>query len=299
MPNASVQAFSSTPIGFYQFWWSHHWFCVGQLLLDSLSTHSIHSLPTCTKPTQNPPPGGTGHARAKVSWFGILPHCLYLSLLEKELQVSYMEAPTSLPYGREISFLSTLKNISSDNTLSYLRGILILSVKQCKGVSTVKLHIPKHGIWLTTRKTRAFRTYRTCWGASELTRFLWLKMPGPENSTVDLSQNLPQVKLPFQVSWPKDRSRFTATCSVCLFLQTLHWDVQLTLQPSVQFWNLPSLLKTTVICSLGGLVHFSAPSSSTTSVEGCFRRSRLSALAMGTGNYIYSLQVSPLVFLCS
>lgn len=90
---ASIQAFSSTPIHFYQSWWSHHWFCVGQLLLDSLSTHSIHSLPTCTKPIQKPPPGGIGHARAKVSWFGILPDCLYLSLLEKELQVSHRETP--------------------------------------------------------------------------------------------------------------------------------------------------------------------------------------------------------------
>lgn len=59
----------------------------------TLSTHSIHNIPTCTKPTQKPPPGGIGHARAKVSWFGILPDCLYLSLLEKELYVSYRETP--------------------------------------------------------------------------------------------------------------------------------------------------------------------------------------------------------------
>lgn len=54
---------------------------------------SIYNIPTCTKPTQKPPPEGIGHARAKVSWFGILPHCLYLSLLEKELQVSYRQTP--------------------------------------------------------------------------------------------------------------------------------------------------------------------------------------------------------------
>lgn len=212
-----------------------------------------------------------------------------------------MEAPTSLPYGRKISFLSTLKNISSDSTLSYLRGILILSVKQCKGVSTVKSHIPKHGIWLTTWKTRAFRTYQTCWGASELARFLWLKMPGPENSTVGISQNLSKAKLPFQVSWPKDRSRFTVTCSVCLFVFT-DSSLRCTTHTAAFCPVLKPSLSREDHCALQsrGLVHFSAPSSSTTSVEGCFREPILSVLAMGTGNFIYfSFQVSPLVFLCS
>lgn len=247
---ASIQAFSFTPIRFYQFWWSHHGFCVGQLLLDSLSTHSIHNIPTCTKPTQKPPPGRICHARAKVSWFRILPDCLDLSLLEKELQVSYRETPHFSALWKENLISKYTKNISLDNTLSYLRGILILTIKQYKGVSPVESHIPKHGIWLTIWKTRAFQNL------SDLLRCLWTRSFSVTEDARAWKQYCGHISesITSQTSIPGQLTQGQSSlyCHFFFFfLQILRWDVQLTPLPSVQFWNLPSLMKTTVLCSLG------------------------------------------------
>lgn len=241
----STLQFRCSALHFYQFWWSYHRFCVGQLLLDSLSTHSIHNLPTCTQPTQKLPPGGIGHARAKVSWFRILPDCLCLSLLEKELQVSYRETPHFSALWKENLISKYIKNISLDNTLSYVRGILILSIKQCKGVSPVESHIPKHGIWLTIRKTRAFQNL------SDLLRCLWTRSFSVTEDARAWKQCCGHISesIASQSAIPGQLTQ--GQSSLFFFVQILHWDVQLTLLPSVQFWNLPFLMKTTVLCSLG------------------------------------------------
>lgn len=69
----------------------------------------------------------------------IISHSLLFlfSFLRKGLQRSYRDYPISLPLGRKRSFLYRYKIFLQTNILSYIRGILIMSIKQCKGVSPV------------------------------------------------------------------------------------------------------------------------------------------------------------------
>lgn len=168
---ASIQAFSFTPIRFYQFLVITPSILCGAALAG-LSVHSqypqhtnMHKAHSKATSRENMP----RQSQNQVSWFRILPDCLDLSLLEKELQVSYRETPDFSALWKENLISKYTKNISLDNTLSYLRGILILTIKQCKGVSPVESHIPKHGIWLTIWKTRAFQNL------SDLLRCLWTR----------------------------------------------------------------------------------------------------------------------------
>jgi hypothetical protein len=66
----------------------------------------------------------------------LIASCFYSLLLKKDFRLP-AECPIPLLSGRKSSFLYLYKIFLHTNILSYIRGILIMSIKQCKGVSPV------------------------------------------------------------------------------------------------------------------------------------------------------------------